>query len=111
MRVRQRLAEVFSQRTEAAREQKRSALAVAGAIQAVAGLGSAQILNSYTDALGIIRREGVPQYLARISPPYVDATSRHLDPSSAAYTPRIFMRFLDHLPTAAPDTCNLTDIR
>ena len=112
----QQLAEVFSQLNEAAREQNRSMLAIstlvaAGAIQAGARLGSAHVLNFYTEALEAVRREGVSSYLARISQPYVDAATRHLDPASQAHTPRVIRRILDHLPTSAPDTDNLTDLR
>ena len=112
----QRLAEVFTQLNEAAREQNRSLLVVstlvaAGAIQAGAQLGSVHVLNFYTEALGAVRREGVSPYLARISQPYVDAASRHLDPASRAHTPRVIRRILDHLPSSAPDTNDLTDIR
>ena len=112
----QRLAELFAQLNEAAKEQKRSLLVVstlvaAGAIQAGAQLGNAHIVSFYTEALSGIRSEGAPEYLARISQPYVNAATRHLDPGRTAHTPRLIRRVLDHLPTSGPDTNNPMDIR
>ena len=111
----QRLAEVFSQLNEAAREQERSLLAVstlvaAGAIRAGAQPGGTHILTFYTDSLGTIRSEGVSQYLARVSQPYVDLAVRHIDPGSTAHTPRLIQRLFDEVPTSAPDVNNLTDL-
>ena len=112
----QRLAEVFSQLNEAAREQKHSLLAVstlvaAGAVGAGMQMGSDHIFSFYTDSLKAIREEGAPDYLGRISQPYVDAVTRHLDPNSPAITPRLIRQVLDQLPTSGPDTNNLTDFR
>ena len=112
----QQLAEVFSQLNEAAKEQKHSLLAVstlvaAGAVGAGVQMGSTHLLSFYTEALQSIRTEGVSQYLGRISQPYVEAATRHLNPDSPAHTPRLIRRFLDHVPTSGPDTNNLTDFR
>ena len=112
----QRLAEVFSQLNQAAREQKHSLLAVstlvaAGAVGAGLQMGSTHVLSFYTDALKTIREEGVSRYLGRISQPYLEAATRHLDPSSPAHTPRLIRRLLDQVPTSGPDTNNITDVR
>ena len=112
----QRLAEVFAQLNDAAREQKHSLLAVstlvaAGAVGAGLQLGSNHIFSFYSDALKSIRAEGVSAYLGRISQPYVEAATRHLDPNNPAITPRLIRQVLDHVPTSGPDTNNLTDFR
>ena len=112
----QRLAELFSQLNEVARGQDRSLLVVstlvaASALQAGAQLGNTRILSFYLDALDAIRREGVSQYLAKISQPYIDAASRHMDPGNAASTPRLIRRFFDQMPTSSPDINNLTDLQ
>ena len=112
----QRLAEVFAQLNDAAREQKHSLLAVstlvaAGAVGAGLQLGSNHIFSFYSDALKAIRAEGVSAYLGRISQPYVEAATRHLDPNNPAHTPRLIRQVLDHVPTSGPDTNNLTDFR
>ena len=105
----QRLADVFAQLSEAAREQKHSILVIstlvaAGAVGAGIQMGNEHVLSFYTDALRNIRSEGVSQYLGRISQPYIDAAARHLDPSSPALTPRLIQGFLDQLPSSGPDT-------
>jgi hypothetical protein len=110
----QPLANVFTQLSEAATEQKHSLLAVstlvaAGAVGTGVQLGSTHIFSFYADALKDIRNEGVSQYLGRISQPYVDAATRHLDPNSPALTPRLIRQVLDHVPTSGPDTNNLTN--
>ena len=112
----QRLSEVFSQLNDAAREQKHSLLAVstlvaAGAVGAGMRLGSDHIFSFYSDALKSIRAEGVSQYLGRISQPYLEAATRHLDPRSPAITPQLIRRVLDHVPTSGPDMNNITDFR
>ena len=111
----QRLAEVFSQLTEAARQEDRSLLVVstlvaAGALQAGAQLGSTHILSFYTEALDAIRRDGVTQYLSRISQPYIEAAAQHLDPGTSTHTTRLLRRFLDEVPTSSPDVNNLTNL-
>ena len=105
----QRLAGVFAQLSEVAREQKHSILVVstlvaAGAVGAGIQMGNDHVVSFYTDALRNIRSEGVSQYLGRISQPYIDAAARHLDPSSPALTPRLIQGFLDQLPSSGPDT-------
>ena len=112
----QRLADVFSQLSDAAREQKHSLLAVstlvaAGAVGAGVHLGSDRILSFYTEALRTIRSEGVSPYLGRISQPYIEAATRHLDPGSPAFTPALVRRFMDHIPTSGADAGNWADIR
>ena len=112
----QRLAEVFSELNEAAREQKHSLLAVstlvaAGAVGAGVQMGSNHIFSFYTDALAAIRSEGVSAYLDRISQPYVEAATRHLDPGSPAITPRLIRQVLDHVPTSGQDSHSVTDFR
>ncbi len=114
-----RLAAIFSQINEAAREQNRSPLVVstlvaAGAIQAGIQLGSIQTFNIfsfYSEALTAIRTDGVSQYLGRISQPYVDAAAGHMDPASRAHTPRLIRRFFDSMPTSGVDSNNWTDLR
>ena len=105
----QRLADVFAQLSEVAREQKHSILVVstlvaAGAVGAGIQMGNDHVLSFYTDALRNIRSEGVSQYLGRISQPYIDAAARHLDPTSPALTPRLIQGFLDQLPSSGPET-------
>ena len=112
----QRLAELFSQLNEAAREQRRSPLAVstlvaAGALQAGLQLGSVHILSFYAEALSTIRAEGVSQYLGRISQPYVDAATGHLKRSRRTHTGRMVRRVLDNVPTSGPDANNWTELR
>ena len=112
----QRLAELFSQLNEAAREQRRSPLAVstlvaAGALQAGVRLGSVHILSFYTEALATIRAEGVSSYLGRISQPYVDAATGHLKRGRRSHTRRVIRRVLDDVPTSGPDTNNWTELR
>lgn len=112
----QRLAEVFSQLKAAAGEQKHSLLAVstlvaASAVGAGVQMGNTHLLSFYTEALGAIRSEGVSQYLGRISQPYVDAASRHLDPDSPAQTPRLLRRIAEQFPASGPDAYNFTDTR
>lgn len=112
----ERLADVFSQLNDAAREQKHSLLAVstlvaAGAVGAGVQLGSSRIFSFYAEALRNIRAEGVSRYLGRISQPYVEAATRHVDPSSPAFTPALIQRILDNVPSSGPDTTNWTDIR
>lgn len=96
----QRLAELFSQLNEAAKEQRRSPLVVstlvaAGALQAGLQLDSVHIVSFYTDALDTIRAEGVSQYLGRISQPYVDAATGHLKRGRRSHTGRVVRRRLD----------------
>ena len=112
----QRLAELFSQLNEAAREQRRSPLAVstlvaAGALQAGLQLGSVHILSFYTDALNSIRAEGVSSYLGRISQPYVDAATGHLRRGRRTHTQRMVRRALADVPTSGPDANNWTELR
>ena len=112
----QRLAELFSQLNEAAREQRRSLLVVstlvaAGAIQAGIQLGSVHIVSFYTEALTSIRTEGVSSYLGRISQPYVDAATGHLNRNRRTHTPRLIRRVLDNVPTSGPDANNWTELR
>lgn len=112
----QRLAELFSQLNEAAREQKRSPLVVstlvaAGALQAGIQLGNVHIFSFYAEALGAIRAEGVSQYLGRISQPYVDAATGHLKRGRRTHTGRMVRRVLDNVPTAGPDSNNWTELR
>ena len=112
----QRLAEVFTHLTEAAREQKHSLLAVstlvaAGAVGAGVQIGHNHILSFYTEALRTIREEGVSQYLGRISQPYVEAAAQHLDPGNTSHTQRVMRRVLDNIPTPGPDSSNWTDAR
>ena len=112
----QRLAELFSQLTEAAEREDRSLLVVstlvaAAALQAGAKLGSTHMLSFYGEALSAIRTEGVSAYLGRISQPYIEAASRHIDPGRPAHTPRLIRRFLDEVPTSSPDINNMTDLR
>ena len=112
----QRLADVFSQLNEAAREQKHSLLAVstlvaAGAVGAGLQMSSDHIFSFYTDSLRSIREEGVSTYLGRISQPYVEAATRQMDPASPAITPRLIRQVLDHMPTSAPDINNPMDVR
>jgi hypothetical protein len=107
----QRLGEVFSQLSAAAQEQKHSILAVstlvaAAAVGAGVQMGSDHLLSFYTEALKNIRTEGVSQYLGRISQPYIEAASRHLDPTSPAFTPRLIRGVLDHVPSSGPDPNN-----
>ena len=112
----QRLAELFSQLNEAAREQRRSPLAVstlvaAGALQAGIQLGSVHILSFYAEALNTIRAEGVSSYLGRISQPYVDAATGHLRRGRRTHTRRVIRRVLDDVPTSGPDAHNWTELR
>ena len=112
----QRLADVFSQLIEAAKEQKHSLLAVstlvaAGAVGTGVHLGSTHILSFYVEALSAIRTEGVSAYLGRISQPYVEAATRHLDPASPAHTPRLIQRFFDNIPSPGPEVDNWTNPR
>ncbi|MYC37559.1 MAG: hypothetical protein F4X66_11725 [Chloroflexi bacterium] len=112
----QRLAELFSQLNEAAREQKRSPLVVstlvaAGALQAGIQLGSVHIVSFYAEALSTIRTEGVSQYLGRISQPYVDAATSHLKRGRRTHTGRMVRRVLDNVPTSGPDANNWTELR
>ncbi len=112
----QRLGEVFSQLNEAAREQKHSILAVstlvaAAAVGAGMQMGSDHLFSFYTESLKNIRTEGVSQYLGRISQPYIEAASRHFDPSSPALTPRLIRGLLDHVPTSGPDPNNWAGTR
>ena len=104
----QRLAEVFSQLNAAAQEQKHSILSVstlvaAGAVGAGFQMGNEHIFSFYSDALKKIREEGVSQYLGRISQPYIEAASRHLDPGSPAFTPGLIRGLMDHIPVDGPD--------
>ena len=97
----QRLAYVFSQLNNAAREQRHSLLAVsslvaAGAVGTGLKLGNAHIFSFYSEALTAIRKEGVSQYLGRISQPYVDAAAGHMDPASPAHTPRLIRRYFEN---------------
>ena len=97
----QRLADVFSQLNNAAREQKHSLLAIstlvaAGAVGTGLKLGNAYIFSFYSEALTAIRKEGVSQYLGRISQPYVEAASGHMDPDSPAHTPRLIRRYFEN---------------
>ena len=112
----ERLAELFSQLNAAAREQRRSPLAVstlvaAGAIQAGIQLGSVHILSFYTEALNAIRAEGVSSYLGRISQPYVEAATGHLKRGRRTHTRRMVRRVLDDIPTSGPDANNWTELR
>ena len=112
----ERLANVFSQLNDAAKEQNHSLLAVstlvaAGAVGAGVQLGSSHIFSFYVEALGNIRAEGVSRYLGRISQPYIEAATRHLDPGSPAFTPALIQRIMDNVPSSGPDTTNWTDIR
>ena len=112
----QRLAELFSQLNAAAREQRRSPLAVstlvaAGALQSGIQLGSVHIFAFYTEALDAIRAEGVSQYLGRISQPYIDAATGHLRRGKRTHTRRVVRRFLDNVPTSGPDSNNWTELR
>ena len=112
----QRLAELFSQLNEAAREQKRSPLVVstlvaAGALQAGIQLGSVHIVSFYAEALSTIRTEGVSQYLGRISQPYVDAATGHLRRGRNTHTRRAIRKVLDNVPTSGPDANNWTELR
>ena len=114
--VPQRLAELFSQLNEAAREQKRSPLVVstlvaAGALQAGIQLGNVHIFSFYAEALSTIRAEGVSQYLGRISQPYVDAATGHLKRGRRTHTGRMVRRVLDNVPTSGPDANNWTELR
>ena len=112
----QRLADLFKELNDAAREQKHSLLAVstlvaAGAVGAGVQLSADHIFSFYTNSLRTIRSEGVSQYLGRISQPYVDAAARHLDPASPTHTPRLIKRFFDNVPTSGLDAQNWPGLR
>ena len=97
----QRLAHVFSQLHNAAREQKHSLLAVstlvaAGAVGTGLKLGNAHIFSFYSEALTAIRKEGVSQYLGRISQLYMDAAAGHMDPGNPAHTPGVIRRYFEN---------------
>ena len=111
-----RLAELFSQLNEAAREQRRSPLAIstlvaAGALQAGMQLSSVHVLSFYTEALHSIRNEGVSSYLGRISQPYVEAATGHLRRGRRTHTRRAVRRVLEDIPTSGPDANNWTELR
>ncbi len=112
----QRLAELFSQLNLAAREQRRSPLVVstlvaAGALQAGMQLGTVHVLSFYTEALSAIRAEGVSSYLGRISQPYVDAATGHLNRGRGTHTRRLIQKVLDNIPASGPDANNWTEPR
>ena len=97
-----RLASIFSEMKEAAREQGRSLLTIssllaAGAVHAGIRVGDAHLFSYYRDSLSTIRKEGVPAYLARVSKPYLVAAAHHIHPSNPAHTQRIIRKLLKSL--------------
>jgi len=92
------MTQIFAEMNRAAAEQNRSLITVsslvaAGAIQAGIQLGNVHLFSFYRDSLAMIRTEGVPAYLQRISQPYLEAAARHLHPSSGTHTQRLLGRF------------------
>ena len=97
-----RLARIFSEMKEAAREQDRSlltisALLAAGAVHAGIRVGDAHVFSYYGDSLAAIRREGVSVYLAHISKPYLVAAAHHIHPSNPTHTQRLIRKLLKSL--------------
>ena len=111
----QRLAEVFSQTESRSGGTETfplvvSTLVAAGAIQAGLHLGNAHVIAFYAEALTAIRNRRVSQYLGRISQPYVEAATRHLDPGNSSHTQRGMRRILHNVPTSGPEPDNWTNL-
>ena len=111
-----RLACIFSEMKEAAREQNRSLLTIssllaAGAVHAGIRVGDAHVFSYYGDSLATIRKEGVPAYLNRISKPYLVAAAHHIHPGNPAHTQRLIRRVLRGLETLDIDAGHWSTLR
>ena len=111
-----RLARIFSEMKEAAREQDRSLLTIssllaAGAVHAGIRVGDAHVFSHYGDSLAAIRREGVSVYLAHISKPYLVAAAHHIHPSNPTHTQRLIRKLVKSLESLEIDPGHWSTLR
>jgi hypothetical protein len=91
------LATAYAGLRATAEKERRSLLEVSAGVgiaffNAARHVGRQHVLDAYTEDLRPVRDEGFGAYAARVSRPYADAVTRHLDPSRATLTERAIGR-------------------
>lgn len=88
-----RLAELYNQLVDIARQEDRplasvSGLVAAGALRAGVQLGSVYIFDYYQQAFGAIANEGWAPYALRVTRPYLSTAAQHFEPERVTFTER-----------------------
>jgi hypothetical protein len=92
-----RLASIYAQLQQVAKQEDRSlrsvsSLIAAGAMRAGVQMGHTYIFDYYHDALHTITTEGLPAYAQRVAKPYLAVAVDHFDPKRITHTERLLQR-------------------
>jgi hypothetical protein len=92
-----RLASIYAQLQQVAKQEDRSlrsvsSLIAAGAMRAGVQMGHTYIFDYYHDALRTITTEGLPAYAQRVAKPYLAVAVDHFDPKRITHTERLLQR-------------------
>jgi hypothetical protein len=100
-----RLASIYAQLQQVAKQEGRSlrsvsSLIAAGAVRAGVRMGHTYIFDYYHDALRTITTEGLPVYARRVAKPYLAVVVGHFDPKPITHTERLLQRRRQHEDTS-----------
>lgn len=100
-----RLASIYAQLQQVAKQEGRSlrsmsSLIAAGAVRAGVQMGHTYIFDYYHDALRTITTEGLPTYAQRVAKPYLEAAVGHFDPKRITHTERLLQRLRQRADTS-----------
>lgn len=100
-----RLASIYAQLQQVAKQEGRSlrsvsSLIAAGAVRAGVQMGHTYIFDYYRDALRTITTEGLPAYARRVAKPYLAVAVSHFDPKRITLTERLLQRLRQHEDTS-----------
>ena len=100
-----RLASIYAQLQQVAKQEGRSlrsvsSLIAAGAVRAGVQMGHTYIFDYYHDALRTITTEGLPAYAQRVAKPYLEAAVGHFDPKRITHTERLLQRLRQRADTS-----------
>jgi hypothetical protein len=96
-----RLASIYAQLQQVAKQEGRSlrsvsSLIAAGAVRAGVQMGHTYIFDYYHDALRVMTTEGLAAYAQRVAKPYLTVAVGHFDPQRITYTERLLRRLRRH---------------
>ena len=100
-----RLASIYAQLQQVAKQEGRSlrsvsSLIAAGAVRAGVQMGHTYIFDYYRHALRTITTEGLPAYAQRVAKPYLAVAVGHFDPKRITHTERLLQRLRQHADTS-----------
>jgi hypothetical protein len=100
-----RLANIYAQLQQVARQEGRplwsvSSLIAAGAVRAGVQMGHTYIFDYYYDALRTITTDGLPAYARHVAKPYFVVAVGHFDPKRVTLTERLLQRLRRHRDTS-----------